>query len=74
MTRLFTHPNPMLVGYLRGVLESEGIRCHVRNEYLAGALGELPPTAIWPELWLLDEADLARARRILHEVLPDVAE
>ena len=47
---VFSSANSLLVAHFRAVLESEGIPCRVRNEYLAGAAGELPPTDCWPEL------------------------
>jgi hypothetical protein len=47
---VFSSPNYLLVAHYRGLLESAGIPCHLRNEYLAGAAGELPPTECWPEL------------------------
>ena len=47
-------------------LKAEGIATYIRNEALQGALGELPLTC-HPEVCVLNEHDLARARRIAHE-------
>lgn len=47
---MFSSPNSLLVAHFRSLLESEGIPCRIRNEYLAGAAGELPPTECWQEL------------------------
>ena len=43
-----------------------GIPCELRNEFLQGALGELPVT-LQPEVCVLREADVARARELVEE-------
>jgi len=66
---------------LSGMLEAEGIRALVKNELLAGAIGELPMMSALPEVWLVSRKDELRARRVLdayrersHSKLgPDVA-
>ena len=58
-----------MVGHLRNILEDHGIRCVVKNEYLVGGAGELPPTECWPELWVQREIDYRRAEALIREVL-----
>ena len=58
----------MLAGYLRSVLEEQGIACLVKNEYLIGGVGELPPTECWPEVWVVDDRQEASARAIVEEM------
>ena len=67
MKRVFSSHDPMLAGYLRTVLEEHGIGCLVKNEYLLGGAGELPPTECWPELWVVEDGDEARARAIIDD-------
>lgn len=50
---------------LRTMLEAEGIDAFVKNELLAGAIGELPMMATLPEVWLVRGADESRARSVL---------
>lgn len=69
MFKLYAGTDGMLTGALSALLEAEGIRCLVKNEHLGGGAGALPLTECWPELWVLEEADLPRARRILGQVL-----
>ncbi len=64
---IYSHHNPFLVGHLQSVLESEGIACFVKNSYLSGAMGELPPTAVWPELWVIHDASFLRATKLLSD-------
>ena len=68
MRRVFSSHDPMLAGYLRAVLEEHGIGCVVKNEYLQGGVGELPPTECWPEVWVIEDGHEARARDIVEEV------
>ena len=49
---------------VRDRLRAEGIAAEVYNEHAAGALGEIPFTHAYPEVWVAD-ADWARARRLL---------
>lgn len=57
----------MEVSHLRNVLESAGIRCHIRNDRLSGALGEIPFVECWPELWVDSDGDVLRARGLLDD-------
>ena len=63
MKKVYGSDDPLLVARLRQVLESEHVACVVRNDFLLGAAGELPPNECWPELWVLhdEQADKARA-------------
>ncbi len=70
MQRVYTSSDPVSAGLVLSVLESAGIRCLLRNQYLTGALGELPVNECWPQVWVLDEADAPRARRLIAEALP----
>jgi hypothetical protein len=73
--RSLAHPPPVrkvyasqlipMVGHVRNVLESHGIRCLVKNEFLAGAAGELPPVECWPELWVIDDKQYQEAVAIV---------
>jgi hypothetical protein len=44
------------VAHARNVLITAGIQCELRNQYLAGALGDLPMMETWPQLYV-DDAD-----------------
>ncbi len=70
MKLLYTSSNPMMVTHLRNLLESVGIACRMKNEFLYSIAGEVPPTMIWPELWV-GESDYEKARSIMHEALAD---
>ncbi len=68
MKLLYSSPNTMLVGHVRNLLNADGIDCQLRNEFLSGGMGELPPTEAWPELWV-DEQDLATSQKLIDKYL-----
>jgi hypothetical protein len=45
---------------LKSRLESNGIRCVMKNELVAPLAGAVPFGDVWPELWV-DEADFDKA-------------
>lgn len=68
------------VGQLRSLLEAEGIACTIRNAQSSAVMGEVPFVEVFPELWVLDDQDEARALEIVAnyrsalataETLPD---
>jgi hypothetical protein len=67
MKLVYTHPNAVLVAQARASLELAGVDCTVRNEYASGAIGELAPIDAWPELWVVDDSELQRAKLLVAE-------
>lgn len=65
MKRVYTAPNSLMVDHLKLVLDSAGIDSVVEHRFLSGAVGEVPPTEAWPELWVLDDAQEAPARALV---------
>ncbi len=53
---------------VRGLLGQAGIDATVFNENLQGGLGEIPFTHAYPEVWLVDERDLQRAREVIRQI------
>jgi hypothetical protein len=56
MKRVYRAASLLQVAHARNVLIAAGIQCEVRNQYLAGALGDLPMMETWPQLYV-DDAD-----------------
>ena len=69
MRKVHTAESMVEIAHLRNLLESEGIACVVRNERLAGALGEIPFVECWPQLWVRNAGDVLRARGLIDEAL-----
>ena len=70
MQRVFCDSDLVLSGLVRSVLETAGIHCLVRNQYLTGALGELPVNECWPQVWVVSDDDAPRALRLIAQTLP----
>ncbi|MDA8383138.1 MAG: DUF2007 domain-containing protein [Betaproteobacteria bacterium] len=65
MTRIYIAadlPDAHLVLHL---LAQAGITAHVFNENAQGGVGEIPFTHAYPEVWIADEGQVARARQIV---------
>lgn len=74
MKRVHSSESLVEISHLRNVLEQAGIACVIKNQALAGALGELPFLDCAPELWVLNDKNLERARALLaaeREPLPN---
>lgn len=69
MKRLHSAKDPLMIGHLKNVLATFGIKCVARNGDLISAAGELPPVECWPELWVVDDEKFSRASRILKKTL-----
>ena len=67
MIKVFESFDLSHVGQLASLLEAHGIRTFLKNEFSAGALGELPFVEICPQLFILKESDLANARSLIGE-------
>lgn len=66
MKKLYESYDPMLVGHLHHVLTDHGFDCLLKNFYLIGGAGDLPPNECWPELWVMDDRDYLPAMRLLR--------
>jgi len=69
MKTVYSSPHLFLVNHYRNIVESYGIPCVIRNSFLSGAAGELPPTEVWPVLCVEDERHFHRAKQIVDEEL-----
>ena len=67
MKLVYTHPSNIVVAQARNSLERAGLKCVIRNEYAAGAMGELAPIDVWPELSVLRDRDYERASLALAQ-------
>lgn len=67
MQLLYSSLNLHEVHHLKNLLEVEGIRCRITNELLSRLAGEIPFTECAPQLWLLNEGDLDRARQVVRD-------
>jgi hypothetical protein len=71
---VYTHPNIIVVGQARSSIELAGLECVMRNEYAAGAIGELAPIDAWPELWVVSDSDFEKATQLIEQSHAQVEE
>ena len=64
MKRVFRAATLLQVAHARNVLIAAGIDSELRNQYLAGALGDLPMLETWPQLWVEDDLEGAALRAL----------
>ena len=62
------------VGQMQSLLEAHGIRTFIRNQYGSSVMGEVPFVEVVPQLFVLEERDVARALELLKLDLPRAAE
>lgn len=68
MLRLTQAPNLAIATLWADALSVEGISASVQRQFLGSAAGELPPDQCLPEVWIKDDAQLERARTLLHHL------
>lgn len=64
MKLVFRAASLIQVAHARNLLLAAGIQSELRNQYLAGAMGDLPMLETWPQLYV-EDADEALALRAL---------
>lgn len=69
MERIYSEHSPIFIYHLKDILEEKGISTIIKNEFLSGGVGELPPTEVWPELWVVDKGDGDAAQKIVQEFI-----
>jgi hypothetical protein len=62
--RVFRAASLLQVAHARNVLIAAGIDSELRNQYLAGALGDLPMLETWPQLMVEDALESAALRAL----------
>jgi len=64
MKRVFRAASLIQVAHARNLLSMAGIASELRNQYLAGALGDLPMFETWPQLFVEDADEQAALRAL----------
>lgn len=72
MKRIYSEPTPIFIHQIKDFLEKKGIQAIVKNEMLSGGIGELPPTEVWPELWVVNNEDKNPAKTIVDNFLDSI--
>lgn len=73
MEKVFTHENSLIVFNVKNVLQDNGIECLIKNEYSGSGAGVLAPIETWPEIWVENKIQLAKAEKIIADTLTDLS-
>lgn len=68
MRRLVTAPNLAIATLWSDLLRQGGIEASVQRAWSSSIAGEIPPDQALPEVWVLDDTQLERARTLLDEL------
>ena len=71
MKRIYSAPVLAMVENVKNVLELNGVKSTITNQYLSAGVGELPPIESWPQLWV-EEEDVERAAEIIRSTGKDL--
>ncbi len=74
MKRLVQAPNVAIATLWVDLLAQGGVQATVQRVFAGSIAGEIPPDQALPEVWVLEDDELARATALLHELrhLPHV--
>jgi hypothetical protein len=64
--KVFEDFNFSRVGQMQSLLDSQGIKTFLKNEFGSSVVGELPFVEVIPQLYILEEKDLALAMELLR--------
>ena len=67
MKRLFVSQSLIEIESLKELLSTDGILCTIRNQQGSSLAGEVPFVEVFPELWVVNDADFDRAKELLEE-------
>jgi hypothetical protein len=67
MKRVFVSQSLIEIESLKEFLSTDGILCTIRNQQGSSLAGEVPFVEVFPELWVVNDANFDRAKELLEE-------
>ena len=74
MMKFYSDYNQVKLRQVKALLDEANIPSFVKNEFIQGAAGEIPPHEALPEVWLIDAGNLPQAQAIVDELERELAE
>lgn len=71
MKLVYSHDNHFIVGNIKNLIEAQGIKTFIKNEFTQGAMGETSAIDSWPEIWVFDDNDHQQALAIATQAQQD---
>lgn len=73
MEKFYTDYNQVKVREIKAMLDDAEIPCFMKNEFISGASGEIPPHETLPELWLVDGQWREKAQALVDTLEHELA-
>ena len=67
MKQVYCAPTLPDAHLVMGLLVQAGLDARVFNENAQSVMGEIPVQQAWPQVWIMDEADLAQACELIRQ-------
>ena len=74
MQKIFWHHDRFRIYQIKQLLDDHDIPNNIKNEFAIGAMGELSPMDIMPEVWLADDEWLSKAQKLISEFSQPIAD
>ncbi|MBT0585495.1 DUF2007 domain-containing protein [Alteromonas sp. SM 2104] len=69
--RVFRDFDHFTVYRIKQLLDDSGVPCYLKNEYIAGAIGEVSPLDAQPEVWIADDEWQPKAQRLIDTFMTE---
>jgi hypothetical protein len=69
MQKIYSHLNTAMVHLVKNELDNRGIESVIQGEHLVAVAGGGASADAWYELWLVDDARLPEAARVVQEFI-----
>jgi hypothetical protein len=73
MKKFYSDYNQVKTRQIKEMLDDANIPCFMKNEFIQGASGEIPPHETLPEIWLIDDQWRPKAQQLVDEMEKDLA-
>ncbi|TRY31870.1 DUF2007 domain-containing protein [Aliiglaciecola sp. M165] len=67
MQKIYWHNDRFMVYQIKQLLDDNNIPNFIKNEFAIGAIGELSPMDIMPEVWLTDAEWQPKAKQLIAQ-------
>lgn len=72
MQKFYSDYNQVKLRQIKAMLDDAGIPSFVKNEFIQGASGEIPPHETLPEIWLIDNEWAPKAQALVEQLEKDL--
>lgn len=72
MEKFYSDYNQVKVRQIKALLDDANIPSFIKNEFIQGASGEIPPHETLPEVWLVDSEWRTKAQQLVDQLEHDL--